>query len=610
MAPRRLGTFCFLFLEVWVFIRQVSHVTGNGRGQGGLGERRRWAARLLTPNALFSRTLAQEGKMPTQITGRFSCDNVFSIWTGNSTQVQTEVITVTAATSAAQIATGYDMPAIPVMPESYLYVIAFSDDGGLQGLIGNFSGVLNIGLDDPRWRVLPTKVNKDPGDAVTQAVINTALSAAVPTDWKVPFVGPANTPSSPWGFAVTGVPATSRWVWHNSGKDTSAGAPFKGFNHDEFLIFRIPCRELGIDFPPPIKPAFTPERPCKEYQYAVKVVSGVPKDGDGADIVAPGRYFTAINIHNPAVCKTVNFRYKVADAKPAGQPFGKISRFLPLALRPDQAVEIDNPQIFEALGREAAGSFVKGFAVIESPCELDVVAVYTTGSIGPVAGGVPAIHTERVAPRVIDACREDLRLNLSTGAANWQLRSAVALNGSTLPVGAPRAANVVENIERPASWLAQAGAKWISIRGNVTAEPKFPSGYFTFQTCFQLCAGFESASLTLNILADDSYVVWVNDTVVSNNPEPANFGGPARSITVPESAILPGRNCLSIVVRNNENQFVPNPVGLNVQASLIAPRGKCPDGCGCCSDHDEEVARPTIGTGGVVHPGEGEVLTS
>lgn len=35
--------------------------------------------------------------------------------------------------------------------------------------------------------------------------------------------------------------------------------------------------------------------------------------------VAPGRYWTAINIHNPSKCKQANFRWKVAVANP-GEP--------------------------------------------------------------------------------------------------------------------------------------------------------------------------------------------------------------------------------------------------------------------------------------------------
>jgi hypothetical protein len=31
------------------------------------------------------------------------------------------------------------------------------------------------------------------------------------------------------------------WIWHDSGRDPGFGypAPYGGFNHDEFLIFRI-----------------------------------------------------------------------------------------------------------------------------------------------------------------------------------------------------------------------------------------------------------------------------------------------------------------------------------------------------------------------------------
>jgi hypothetical protein len=51
------------------------------------------------------------------------------------------------------------------------------------------------------------------------------------------------------------------------------------------------------------------------FQYAVKFVCG---KGDG-NILAPGRYFTAINVHNPTD-QTINFSKKFAIALPGERP--------------------------------------------------------------------------------------------------------------------------------------------------------------------------------------------------------------------------------------------------------------------------------------------------
>ena len=124
------------------------------------------------------------------------------------------------------------------------------------------------------------------------------------------------------------------------------------------------------------------------FQYAVKFVCGKSDAG----IVAPGQYFTAINVHNPNE-RGIRFRKKFAVALPEEQP-GPVSKFFNAKLGPDEAFEIDCPDIFRRTnGKEG---FLKGFAVIESALELDVVAVYTA------AGGTGRVETmelERVKPR-------------------------------------------------------------------------------------------------------------------------------------------------------------------------------------------------------------------
>jgi hypothetical protein len=62
-------------------------------------------------------------------------------------------------------------------------------------------------------------------------------------------------------------------------------------------------------------------------------------------VVAPGNYWTAINVHNP-MYETVKFRKKVAIAFPREKP-GPISQFFDARLGPDEAFEIDREDIFE-----------------------------------------------------------------------------------------------------------------------------------------------------------------------------------------------------------------------------------------------------------------------
>jgi hypothetical protein len=124
------------------------------------------------------------------------------------------------------------------------------------------------------------------------------------------------------------------------------------------------------------------------FQYAAKFVCG---KGDGR-VVAPGVYFTAINVHNPADEAAV-FRKKVAIALPGEKP-GPVSRFFDARLGPDEAFEIDCPDIL----RHAAtrGEFLKGFVVIETDVELDVVAVYTAAG---ASRQIETLELERVPAR-------------------------------------------------------------------------------------------------------------------------------------------------------------------------------------------------------------------
>jgi subtilisin family serine protease len=132
------------------------------------------------------------------------------------------------------------------------------------------------------------------------------------------------------------------------------------------------------------------------YRYAVKFVCGIAK----GEVLAPGDYWTAINVHNPT-SNPVKFRKKIAIALPGERP-GPVTEFFDARLGPDQALEIDRKDIFRHAEKEG---FLKGFVIIESEIELDVVAVYTA------TGGDERVETmflERVFPRRPDVGKPDL----------------------------------------------------------------------------------------------------------------------------------------------------------------------------------------------------------
>ena len=123
------------------------------------------------------------------------------------------------------------------------------------------------------------------------------------------------------------------------------------------------------------------------WEYAAKAVCGQTR----GRIVAPGLYFTAVNVHNPNA-RPVELKFKVATA-PEMKPGGIFWFDGALKLAPDQAVELDCPEIMK-LAQSSA--FLKGFLVLQSSLELDVVAVYTVAGSSRM---VEDLELERVPGR-------------------------------------------------------------------------------------------------------------------------------------------------------------------------------------------------------------------
>jgi hypothetical protein len=180
---------------------------------------------------------------------------------------------------------------------------------------------------------------------------------------------------------------------------------------------QIPMRYADDAILSSAKLELTQEAPA--FQYAAKFVCGK----SAGEVVAPGVYFTAVNVHNPTYT-AIRFRIKIAVALPGVKP-GPVSKFFDAKLGPDQALEIDCRDIFEHA--ETKADFLKGFVVIESDVELDVVAVYTAAGRD---GQVETLHTERVPPR---------RLELGRPAASPSLFSvtSTALRLPLSPRGIP-----------------------------------------------------------------------------------------------------------------------------------------------------------------------------
>lgn len=133
-------------------------------------------------------------------------------------------------------------------------------------------------------------------------------------------------------------------------------------------------------------------------QYAAKFVCG---KATKAQVVtfefAAASYYTVINVHNPMLSGGIEFRKKFALANPNEEP-GKISEWFPVALKADQALQVDCGSIYKHLGI-APGTFIDGFVVLQladPKRELDIEGVYT---IDP-GTGASSIDVEHVQGRL------------------------------------------------------------------------------------------------------------------------------------------------------------------------------------------------------------------
>jgi hypothetical protein len=146
-------------------------------------------------------------------------------------------------------------------------------------------------------------------------------------------------------------------------------------------------------------PAYAQKRVATTYQYSAKTLCTF--FGGFGDALAPGRYKTVINIHNPTERKIQITRKFALAIHPEEtlSPF-TITPYKSLTLAPDQAVAyscLDIANFYCPIDGVCVDFIaIDGFLVVNSPVELDVVAVYTAH---PTGGEVSTLDTETIAGR-------------------------------------------------------------------------------------------------------------------------------------------------------------------------------------------------------------------
>ncbi len=300
--------------------------------------------------------------------------------------------------------------------------------------------------------------------------------------------------------------------------------------------------------------SLAPPAPAFRFQYAAKFVCGTSAvQGNTSTLIAPGRYFSQTNVHNPSRYQTVNFRKKFAIAEPFERA-GRVSAFFNASLKADEALQVDCGDIFSHLALPTS-SFVEGFVVIESPLQLDVDTVYTAG---PATNfGVSSIHTERVGPRTLEACGP-LNFNLSTGVAPWQVvaeqQSAGAIpRPATIYGSGPPVSNVIGALPTPRQWHR---------RPALVGLPAL----------FCACSGAQNLRLNLT----GAYVDDVADLKLNGHPiGQIVFNAPPPLGTINSNAapfFQAGQNCLDVRLTD---LFV-NGQGFALAGSILGADAACP----------------------------------
>lgn len=166
-------------------------------------------------------------------------DNSYALYYGTETQATTFVGSDNSWYTAESYT--FDLPT-----SNYIYVVTQSDLAVAQGFLAQFTNLTNnerFYSHDSQWQVTATgNYGFAPysGSAADFVELNNQLALAnagnnPSNGWVATAAGNANG-SSPWGY-VGGIDSAAHWAWYNS--NGSIDPTQGGFDHDEYLIFRI-----------------------------------------------------------------------------------------------------------------------------------------------------------------------------------------------------------------------------------------------------------------------------------------------------------------------------------------------------------------------------------
>jgi hypothetical protein len=186
---------------------------------------------------LFSGVALQANAVPFEVD--ITVDNSYALYYGTETQATNFV----GSDGNWQNTESYqfDLPA-----DNFIYVVTQSDLAVAQGFLAQFTNLLNndrFYSNDSQWQVTATgrygfaPYAGAPGDfaELTSQLLLANAGTNPSNGWVATTAGNANG-ASPWGLRPE-IDAGAYWSWYNS--NGSANPTDGGFNHHEYLIFRI-----------------------------------------------------------------------------------------------------------------------------------------------------------------------------------------------------------------------------------------------------------------------------------------------------------------------------------------------------------------------------------
>jgi hypothetical protein len=163
------------------------------------------------------------------------------------------------------------------------------------------------------------------------------------------------------------------------------------------------AQEIAAAKSPSAPEAPTFSRAVEAHEFAVKVVCGIQAES-GSLQLAEGVYATAVNVRNPHTVDIKFEKFLALTFPPRQQEPGAVHHIASDRLGAGEAVGIDCEDLRnEAFPYGYPEPYIKGFLVVQSPQDLDVVSVSTVATLDRKqgAGAFGSLDVERVPGRRI-----------------------------------------------------------------------------------------------------------------------------------------------------------------------------------------------------------------